>query len=47
MSELNKIELETTSGGESGWYYLGKATRAVVDFLSSGPSYSTPYYQPM
>lgn len=32
MHELTNEELTSINGGESGWYYLGKAVRAAEDF---------------
>lgn len=31
MNELTKIELEVINGGESGFYYLGRFARMVVE----------------
>ena len=43
MNELNKVELSTISGGESGWYYLGKIARAIFDHASD-PN-NNPYHR--
>jgi hypothetical protein len=34
MKNLSNQELNTLTGGESGWYYLGKAAKFVCDTAS-------------
>lgn len=35
LEELTQEECTLINGGESGWYYLGKASRWVVDAAES------------
>ena len=32
MNELSKVELLNVSGGESGWYYLGRYAKKFADW---------------
>lgn len=36
LIELTKKECQQINGGESGWYYLGKASRWAVEQVCAG-----------